>query len=706
MKAPDFQVLFESAPGLYLVLTPALTIVAVSDAYLKATMTKREEILGRGLFEVFPDNPDDPAATRVRNLRASLDRVLTHRVPDTMAVQKYDIRRPESEGGGFEERYWSPVNSPVLGADGKVTYIIHRVEDVTEFVRLKQVGSEQQEIIERLRTRAAEMEAEVFRKGQQIQITERLRTRAAEMEAEIFRRAQQIQEVNNQLQRELEARKQAEEALRDSEERFRAVAETATDAIVSADKHGHITYFNPGAERIFGYAARDVVGKPLTLLMPERFHAAHRQGLARFLTTGEARVIGRTVELVGRRKDGTEFPLELSLSSWKKGEEVFFTGILRDITERKRAEELLRASEERFHLMVTHVEDYAIYMLDAEGRVATWNAGAERIKGYRADEIIGRHFSCFYVPYDVQAGKPEQLLQEAVSRGRCEDEGWRVRKDGSQFWANAVITALRDQHRTLLGFTKVTRDITERTRLEQEIQQHSIALEAANKELEAFSYSVSHDLRAPLRAIDGFSRVLLEEHAPTLPPEAQHYLNAVRRNSQRMGLLIDDLLAFSHLSRQPLNRQLVRPADLVRQCVDELRSEQQGRRVEIAIGDLPACQADPALLKQVWMNLMSNALKYTRKQEVAVIEVGSREQAGVCVYFVKDNGVGFDMQYADKLFGVFQRLHRPEDYEGTGVGLAIVQRVIHRHGGRVWAEAAVNKGVTFYFTFEGATPNA
>ena len=706
MKAPDFQVLFESAPGLYLVLTPALTIVAVSDAYLKATMTKREEILGRGLFEVFPDNPDDPAATGVRNLRVSLDRVLTHRVPDTMAVQKYDIRRPESEGGGFEERYRSPVNSPVLGADGKIAYIIHRVEDVTEFIRLKQEESEQRRITERLQTRAAEMEAEIFRRTQQVQITERLRTRAAEMEAEIFRRAQQIQEVNNQLQKELDARKQAEQALRESEERFRAVAESATDAIVAADKSGHITYFNQGAERIFGYAARDVISRPLTLLMPQRFHDAHRQGLARFLTTGEARVIGRTVELVGQRKDGTEFPLELSLASWKARGDTFFTGILRDITERKRAEELLRASEERFHLMVKHVEDYAIFMLDAEGRVATWNAGAERIKGYRADEIIGRHFACFYTPDDVRAGKPERLLQEAVSQGRCEDEGWRVRKDGSAFWANAVITALRDPHGTLLGFTKVTRDITERTRLEQEIQQHSVALEAANKELDAFSYSVAHDLRAPLRAIDGFSRVLLEEHAPTLPPEAQHYLNAVRRNSQRMGLLIDDLLAFSRLSRQPLNKQLVRPADLVRQCVDELRAEQQGRRVQIAIGDLPACQADPALLKHVWMNLMSNALKYTRKQEVAVIEVGSREQAGACVYFVKDNGVGIDMQYADKLFGVFQRLHRPEDYEGTGVGLAIVQRVIHRHGGRVWAEAAVNKGATFYFTFEGATPNA
>jgi len=578
LPTSDFQALFESEPGLYLVLTPALTIVAVSDAYLKATMTKREEILGHGLFEVFPDNPDDPTATGVRNLKASLDRVLTNRVPDTMAVQKYDIRRPESEGGGFEERYWSPVNSPVLGADGKVAYIIHRVEDVTEFVRLKQEGSEQHRIIERLQTRAAEMETDIFRKAQQIQITERLRARAAEMEAEISRRAQQIQEANNQLQRELDARKRAEAALQKSEEGFRAVAETAAEAIVSADKHGHITYFNPGAERIFGYAARDVIGSPLTLLMPQRFHEAHRQGLSRFLSTGQARVIGRTVELVGQRKEGTEFPLELSLASWKAGGETYFTGILRDITERKR--------------------------------------------------------------------------------------------------------------------------------LEQEVQQRSAAFEAANKELEAFSYSVSHDLRAPLRAIDGFSRILLEDHIAHLPADAQRYLHAVRNNSQQMGRLIDDLLTFARLSRQPLSKQLVRPADLVQQCVEELRAEQQGRRVEMAIGDLPACQADPALLKQVWLNLISNALKYTRKQEMAVIAVGCQEQDSATAYFVRDNGVGFDMRYADKLFGVFQRLHRAEEYAGTGVGLAIVQRIIHRHGGRVWAEAAVNHGATFYFTLQGAALHA
>jgi PAS domain-containing protein len=184
IPAPDFQTLFESAPGLYLVLTPTLTIVAVSEAYLKATMTRRDDILGQNLFDVFPDNPGDPTTTAVANTRASLDRVLQRRLPDTMAVQKHDIRRPESKGGGFEERYWSPVNSPVLGAKEEVAYTIHRVEDVTEFIRLKQAGSEQG------------------------RITETLRTRAGEMEAEIFLRAQQVQEVNNQLRTELDARKQ------------------------------------------------------------------------------------------------------------------------------------------------------------------------------------------------------------------------------------------------------------------------------------------------------------------------------------------------------------------------------------------------------------------------------------------------------------------------------------------------------------------
>ncbi|HSB90306.1 MAG TPA: ATP-binding protein [Anaerolineales bacterium] len=223
-------------------------------------------------------------------------------------------------------------------------------------------------------------------------------------------------------------------------------------------------------------------------------------------------------------------------------------------------------------------------------------------------------------------------------------------------------------------------------------------LEAANRELEAFSYSVSHDLRAPLRAVDGFSRILLEEHAASLDGEARRYLDLVRDNTQKMGHLIDDLLAFSRLGRQEFGRRTVQPANLARQALDQLNGERVAREVEIEIDEMPEALADPVLLRQLYVNLLSNALKFTRKRDPARIHVGSRTEDGKPVYFVQDNGVGFDMAYVGKLFGVFQRLHRAEDYEGTGVGLAIVQRIVHRHGGRVWAEGAVDRGATFSFT--------
>jgi light-regulated signal transduction histidine kinase (bacteriophytochrome) len=232
------------------------------------------------------------------------------------------------------------------------------------------------------------------------------------------------------------------------------------------------------------------------------------------------------------------------------------------------------------------------------------------------------------------------------------------------------------------------------------MQEVNRKLEFANKELEAFSYSVSHDLRAPLRALDGFSQAMLEDFAAQLPEEARRYLLTIRKGAQQMGSLIDDLLAFSRLSRAPLNRQEVQTDDLVRVVLAELESERAGRQIDLRLGELPACSGDPALLRQVWVNLLSNAFKYTQKREVAVVEIGCECAPAGDIYFVRDNGTGFDMRYASKLFGVFQRLHRAEDYEGTGVGLALVQRIVHRHGGRIWAEAEVDRGATFYFTLE------
>lgn len=301
----------------------------------------------------------------------------------------------------------------------------------------------------------------------------------------------------------------------------------------------------------------------------------------------------------------------------------------------------------------------------------------------------------------------EHVREEMMSQSDKEIRG--LKQDARDL----AFSVEKSRFETLLESAKAIRALNEE--LEQRVLERTAQLEAANKELESFSYSVSHDLRAPLRAIDGFSCILLEDFAASLPEEGKAFLTLVRDNTKQMARLVDDLLAFSRLGRQSLTKQTVDPGKIVRQCLSAMQTEQKGRPLEIHIADLPSCQADPTLLKQVWANLLSNALKYTRKCERASITIGSRLQKRPAskgnasrstepgletVYYVKDNGAGFDMKYVHKLFGVFQRLHRATEYEGTGVGLAIVQRIIHRHGGRIWAEAQVNQGTTFSFTLE------
>ena len=370
---------------------------------------------------------------------------------------------------------------------------------------------------------------------------------------------------------------QAEEKVRASEEKLRALADTAKDAIISADSHGNIIYFNPGAEHIFGAPASRVVGQPLTLLMPDRFHEAFRRGMERFLSTGKATVIGTTIEFAGRTLEGREFPVELSLASWKTGEGTFFTAIIRDTTRRKRA----------------------------EARINT--------------------------------------LNEDLKRGTAE-------------------------------------------------------LEAANRELKTFAYSVSHDLRAPLRAIDGFSRVLVENCWEKLDPRSRNDLQRIRAASQRMGQLIDDMLALSRVTRSEMHRTTVDLSGLTESILGELQKSQPERRAAFVITPKLMVNADANLLRIALENLLGNAWKFTAKRSLTRIELDATSHDGKPAYLVRDNGAGFDMAYAGKLFGAFQRLHRVTEFEGTGIGLATVQRIIHRHGGIVWAEGQVGKGATFYFT--------
>jgi PAS domain S-box-containing protein len=400
---------------------------------------------------------------------------------------------------------------------------------------------------------------------------------------------------------------------------------------------------------------------------------------------------------------------------------VAFVVIHAGFRERQRAEAQLRENEERFRLLVERAREYAIFRLDMAGRVESWNAGAERIKGYQAQEIVGQNFSRFYTPDAIKAGEPSSQLRTALEKGQFQADGWRLRKDGSRFWGNVVITPLRDERGNPIGFSEVFRDLSDQKRAEEAIaelnktlQRQNLWLVAANGEMEAFSYSVSHDLRAPLRSLSGFSQALLEDYGSQLDIECQRLLHRICAASERMGELIDGLLDLSRVTRVEMRLEKVDLSGIAREIVEEFGRELPQRQVEFVIADGLTAEGDPRLLRVLLANLLNNSWKFTARRASAKIEFGrcdAQERhadsggmggGDIEVFFVRDNGAGFDMAYSSKLFCTFQRLHSMTDFAGAGIGLATVNRIVHRYGGRVWGQGKVNAGAEFRFTLQPA----
>ena len=500
------------------------------------------------------------------------------------------------------------------------------------------------------------------------------------------------------IRADITERKRMEEALRQNEARYRALFDYAPDGIAICDPRGTYIDANTSFCRMLGHEHDELVGM-------------HASGI---VAEDEIREIDPALDSIlkgdnyhrewrFRRKDGSVFSADVIATTMPDGNVM---GMIRDVTERRAAERALREKERLLHLadrrlaeMVTGMTE-ACFALDTEWRFTFVNDRGETLLRHRRDQMLGR---TIWEVFSKLVGTPiEARYREAMATRR--PEAFVVFSPIAERWVDVRLFP------TAEGLAAFLLDVHERKLAEEEIQQlngrlesrvreRTAQLEAANRELEAFSYSVSHDLRAPLRTVDGFAQAVLEDYGPSLPEEGKGYLTTIRQGAQQMGRLIDDLLTFSRLGRAPIQCVEVDTAQMVRDAVLALEFMREGRNVELRLGELPACSADPALLRQVWLNLLSNAFKYTGRRERALVEVGSsRDAAGTAVYFVRDNGTGFDMRYVGKLFGVFQRLHRPEDYEGTGVGLAIVQRVVQRHGGRVWAEGEPDRGATFSFT--------
>jgi PAS domain S-box-containing protein len=484
---------------------------------------------------------------------------------------------------------------------------------------------------------------------------------------------------------------------------YQLLVENVRDyAIFALDPNGVILSWNAGAERIKGYTAAEAIGRHFSIFYGKEdiAHGKPEDELERAAREGRVEDEGWRV-----RKDGTQFWASVVVTALRDaaGRLVGFAKITRDLTERRRADEHLRTSEERLRILIGSVKDYGIFMLDPDGRVATWNEGARRIKGYEAEDIIGQHFSVFYPEPARSAGFPDYELEVASAVGRFEDEGWRVRKDGSQFWANVVITALRDDTGTLVGFAKVTRDLTERRFAQQRELEDTRRLaeaEAANRAKTGFLAAMSHELRTPLNAIAGYAQLMQEGIAGPVSDQQQEYLSRIRASQQHLLAIVNDLLNYSRIEAGGIAYDLspLSMHDVVARVLAMVKPQADRKGLRIAeerCEEQVTALADQVKTEQIVLNLVSNAVKFTPEGGSVTVSCALRD--GKAILEVRDTGPGIPDDKQEMIFDPFVQLGRSltSMHEGAGLGLAISRDLARAMSGDVSVKSTPGEGATF-----------
>ncbi len=491
---------------------------------------------------------------------------------------------------------------------------------------------------------------------------------------------------------------------------FRLLVEAVRDyAIFALDSTGHVLSWNTGARDIKGWTADEIIGKHFSTFYPPEDLAWNKPAYELEVATREGRFEDTGWRL---RKDGTRFWANVIITALRDPEGVLvgFAKVTRDLSERRRAEESLRQSEERFRLLVLSVRDYGIFYLDTSGVIMSWNEGAERIKGYRANEIIGQHFSIFYPETEQILGKPRRELEIAADVGRFEEEGWRIKKDGSRFWSNVVITALRDAEGRLVGFAKVTRDLTERRetqRREIENARRAAEAEAANRAKSGFLAAMSHELRTPLNAIGGYADLLLAGVAGAMTAQQQEYIERLQRSQKHLLGIVSDLLNYSRIEAGQLTYDI---ADVVMQSAMSsvagmVRPQANAKGLQLEERECPPdliVRADRQKLEQILLNLLSNAIKFTEPGGSIVVQC-ERQGPDIAV-IVTDTGVGIPTDKLEDIFEPFVQVGRglTTPHEGTGLGLAISRDLARAMKGNISVNSALGQGATFTLTLPSA----